>query len=80
MQQTFLKNTTADKVHTSEQALTRAAFGETFQWGVSTAAHQIEGAHTADGKGPSIWDTFSGIKGKIQSGHHANLKRSLASR
>ncbi|QNF32893.1 beta-glucosidase [Adhaeribacter swui] len=72
MQQTFLKNTTADKAQTSEQPLTRAAFGETFQWGVSTAAHQIEGAHTADGKGPSIWDTFSGIKGKIQSGHHAN--------
>ncbi|MEI8081088.1 MAG: family 1 glycosylhydrolase, partial [Actinomycetes bacterium] len=30
-----------------------------FVWGTATAAFQIEGSPTADGKGPSIWDTFS---------------------
>lgn len=36
-----------------------------FTWGASTSAYQIEGAHDADGKGPSIWDEFCKIEGKI---------------
>ena len=35
------------------------AFPADFRWGVATAAYQIEGAATEDGRGPSIWDTFS---------------------
>ncbi len=34
-------------------------FPKDFIWGVATAAPQIEGAWNVDGKGPSIWDTFS---------------------
>jgi beta-glucosidase len=30
-----------------------------FRWGYATAAYQIEGAVSTDGRGPSIWDTFS---------------------
>ena len=29
---------------------------DTFLWGVSSAAYQVEGAYQADGKGESKWD------------------------
>ena len=34
-------------------------------WGAATAAYQIEGAHDADGKGPSVWDAFCRWPGKV---------------
>ena len=40
-------------------------FGPDFVWGVATSAFQIEGAARADGKGPSIWDSFCALPGKI---------------
>ena len=52
---------------------TKEDFGDGFTWGVSTAAYQIEGAHNADGKGASIWDTFSQQKKKIIDGHNGNV-------
>lgn len=39
-----------------------------FVWGFATAAYQIEGAVDEDGRGPSIWDTFCQIPGKIADG------------
>jgi beta-glucosidase len=43
-------------------------FPDGFVWGAATAAYQIEGAPDADGKGPSIWDTFSHVPGKVYHG------------
>ncbi|KAI0527839.1 family 1 glycosyl hydrolase [Xylaria bambusicola] len=36
-----------------------------FQWGFATAAFQVEGATDKDGRGPTIWDKFCAIPGKI---------------
>ena len=43
-------------------------FPKGFKWGTATSSYQIEGAPTAGGKGPSVWDTFSHIEGKIKNG------------
>jgi beta-glucosidase len=39
-----------------------------FRWGVATASYQIEGAVKEDGRGPSIWDTFSHEPDRIADG------------
>jgi beta-glucosidase len=52
-------------------AFSKQDFGEDFYWGVSTAAFQIEGACNIDGKGPSIWDTFTQKKGKVHENQNA---------
>jgi beta-glucosidase len=44
-----------------------------FIWGASTAAYQIEGAAVIDGKGPSIWDTFSHTPGKVRGGDTGDI-------
>jgi len=41
-------------------------FPSDFGWGAATAAYQIEGSPTADGKGPSIWDEFVTRPGAIR--------------
>ena len=44
-----------------------------FLFGTATAAYQIEGGHDADGKGPSIWDTFSRVPGAISTGETGDI-------
>lgn len=39
--------------------MSAVTFPDDFMWGAATAAYQIEGAVDEDGRGPSIWDTFS---------------------
>ena len=41
------------------------AFPPGFIWGTATASYQVEGAVKEDGRGPSIWDTFSHTPGKV---------------
>ena len=43
-------------------------FPAEFLFGSATASYQIEGAVHEDGRGPSIWDTFSHTPGKVLHG------------
>lgn len=43
-------------------------FPQGFLWGSATASYQVEGAVREDGRGPSIWDTFSHLPGAIAGG------------
>nr|WP_128376759.1 GH1 family beta-glucosidase [Streptomyces cavernae] len=44
-------------------------FPDGFLWGVSTSAHQIEGA--ADEREPSVWDAFTAEPGRVKDGSTA---------
>ncbi|MCA1588284.1 MAG: beta-glucosidase [Chloroflexi bacterium] len=62
-----------------------ARFPSGFVWGAAIAAYQIEGSAGVDGRGPSIWDTFSHTAGRTFSGdtgdvacdHYARLESDL---
>ncbi|MFG3309810.1 GH1 family beta-glucosidase [Streptomyces wuyuanensis] len=56
--------------HVVPQAEAPAAltFPPSFTWGTATAAYQIEGAATLDGRTPSIWDTYSRTPGRVRNG------------
>ena len=45
-----------------------ATFPKGFIWGAATSSYQIEGAANVDGRGQSIWDTFSKTPGKVAKG------------
>jgi beta-glucosidase len=49
------------------------AFPAGFTWGAATAAYQIEGAADADGRGVSVWDTFSRTPGKVRGGDTGDI-------
>lgn len=48
-------------------------FPDNFLWGAATAAYQVEGAATEDGRGASIWDTFSHTPGKTELGDTGDI-------
>lgn len=43
-------------------------FPRGFLWGAATASYQIEGAANEDGRGKSVWDTFSHTPGLVDKG------------
>ncbi|MFZ6758677.1 GH1 family beta-glucosidase [Undibacterium sp. Ji50W] len=55
-------------MNTMKNSSAPLSFSPAFTWGVATSAYQIEGAAAADGRGPSIWDTFTHTPGKIIDG------------
>ncbi|HEY8237842.1 MAG TPA: GH1 family beta-glucosidase [Candidatus Limnocylindrales bacterium] len=44
-----------------------------FGWGFASSAYQIEGAATEDGRGRSVWDTFSRVPGAIADGQTGDI-------
>jgi len=48
-------------------------FPANFVWGVATAAPQIEGAATTDGKGLSNWDVFCRVPGMVRNDHTLDI-------
>ncbi|MFE6359695.1 GH1 family beta-glucosidase [Streptomyces sp. NPDC057806] len=55
------------RMATQEHPIPRFPAG--FLWGVSTSAHQIEGA--AELRGPSVWDAFTDVPGRVKDGSTA---------
>lgn len=62
-------------------------FSKDFIWGVAGASHQVEGAWNEDGKGPSIWDTYthqrnSPVKhhetAEVSCDHYHHMKEDVA--
>lgn len=62
----------AAAAQTANQSTARTSakpgFPAGFLWGSATASYQVEGAVKEDGRGPSIWDTFSHLAGKTHNG------------
>ena len=49
------------------------SFPKDFTWGTATASYQIEGAVNEDGRGKSIWDIFSHVKGNTADGENGDI-------
>src|SRR5487761_865370 len=49
------------------------SFPPGFTWGAATAAYQIEGAAPVDGRGQSVWDTFSHTPGNVHGGDTGDI-------
>ncbi|KAH8146308.1 uncharacterized protein LAJ45_09751 [Morchella importuna] len=48
--------------------MSTATLPKDFLWGYATASAQVEGSPTADGRGLSIWDTFSSLPNVTEDG------------
>ena len=59
---------TPASAQTAQSASATRSFPQGFLWGSATASYQVEGAVNEDGRGPSIWDTFSRTPGKTNNG------------
>ena len=57
----------------SEAAALAGRFPPGFVFGVASSAYQIEGAADEDGRGPSIWDTFSHTPGRTLNGETGDV-------
>ena len=57
----------------AEAAALAGRFPPGFVFGVASSAYQIEGAADEDGRGPSIWDTFSHTPGRTHNGETGDV-------
>jgi beta-glucosidase len=58
---------------TNGSAVAARSFPDGFLWGAATSAYQIEGGALEDGRGPSVWDTFSHTPGKVCRGDTGDI-------
>jgi beta-glucosidase len=66
----------AAKPHPAQSKAATAAglgFPADFLWGASTSSYQIEGGANEGGRGPSIWDTFCRLKGRVDNGDSGDV-------
>ena len=63
-----MSTTNDNSLQTASGENLAAAFPPHFLWGAATAAYQIEGAVHEDGRGQSIWDTFTAAPGNVSHG------------
>ncbi len=57
----------------AKQFFKASDFGKDFLWGAACAAYQVEGAWNKEGKGPSVWDTFTHKKGKVHNNENGDV-------
>ena len=67
---TSFARTNTSKEHV---VMTTRRFPNDFLWGTATASFQIEGAADADGRGPSIWDTFCRVPGAVRNADNGDI-------
>ncbi|CAI0450271.1 unnamed protein product [Linum tenue] len=60
-------------ISTDTSAFNRRNFPPGFLFGTASSAYQYEGAAAEGGRGPSIWDTFTKIPGKIIDGSSGDV-------
>ena len=51
----------------------KVTFPETFTWGVSTSAYQVEGYPLEDGACPSNWHEFTHRPGAVKDGTNGDI-------
>ncbi|XP_075091780.1 beta-glucosidase 18-like [Nicotiana tabacum] len=56
-----------------EEEVKRSEFPDSFLFGTSTSAYQIEGAYIEDGRSLSNWDVFSHTNGSITNGGNGDV-------
>ena len=57
----------------ADAAVLAARFPPGFAFGAATASYQVEGSVLADGRGPSIWDTFAHTPGRTRDGETGDV-------
>ncbi|KAF5443410.1 hypothetical protein F2P56_035966 [Juglans regia] len=60
-------------IQTCLSQITRGSFPKDFVFGTASSAFQYEGAVKEDGRGPTVWDTFSHTFGKVSDFSNADV-------